>query len=267
MSSRQSNFSIHRAPLRCTYCGRPFPTKVAISHHISKTAACEKERQEEFRQLQQRRPRKRQRTSSESHGSSSEDSALQADSAWRLEPGLPDDHNIEFNYAPCTAGQVEHSESNQSTAMPPRRATVEEVEDPDSSNFQCLGMPFDRRQRAGEALQRAATAFEQIRDDQVLREGEVWGPFASEREWELARWLIKNVGHNQAEAFLKLAIVSKMSATCKFKHRTYKRLVTDSRCCARLSEQRPAISSCRCFTRWPRLALSFTYSDWRSQGR
>ncbi|KAF8870929.1 hypothetical protein BD779DRAFT_1614010 [Infundibulicybe gibba] len=35
---------------------------------------------------------------------------------------------------------------------------------------------------------------------------EVLGPFASEEEWELAKWLIKNVGHNQAEAFLKLPI-------------------------------------------------------------
>lgn len=52
------------------------------------------------------------------------------------------------------------------------------------------------------------TAFEHIRDDQILTGCEVLGPFADEEEWELAKWLIKNVGHNQTEAFLKLPIVS-----------------------------------------------------------
>ncbi|KAJ6454809.1 hypothetical protein C8R45DRAFT_1188877 [Mycena sanguinolenta] len=49
--------------------------------------------------------------------------------------------------------------------------------------------------------------FERIRDDQILTGCEVLGPFADEEEWELAKWLIKNVGHNQAEAFLKLPII------------------------------------------------------------
>ncbi|KAH7904475.1 hypothetical protein BJ138DRAFT_1019119, partial [Hygrophoropsis aurantiaca] len=44
-------------------------------------------------------------------------------------------------------------------------------------------------------------------DEQVLRGAEIWGPFATNDEWELAKWLIKNVGHNQAENFLKLNII------------------------------------------------------------
>ncbi|KAL0562364.1 hypothetical protein V5O48_019723, partial [Marasmius crinis-equi] len=49
-----------------------------------------------------------------------------------------------------------------------------------------------------------------IRDDQVLRGDEIYGPFESEAEWELARWLIKNVGHNATEEFLNLPIVSQL---------------------------------------------------------
>ncbi|KAF8181120.1 RNA ligase-domain-containing protein [Mycena galopus ATCC 62051] len=49
--------------------------------------------------------------------------------------------------------------------------------------------------------------FEHIRDEQILDGCQVLGPFADEEEWELAKWLIKNVGHNQAEAFLKLPII------------------------------------------------------------
>ncbi|KIJ62061.1 hypothetical protein HYDPIDRAFT_176793 [Hydnomerulius pinastri MD-312] len=48
------------------------------------------------------------------------------------------------------------------------------------------------------------TLFHRIRDEQVLRGGDIWGPFADEDEWELAKWLIKNVGQTQAEKFLKL---------------------------------------------------------------
>ncbi|KAE9385288.1 hypothetical protein BT96DRAFT_960766 [Gymnopus androsaceus JB14] len=51
------------------------------------------------------------------------------------------------------------------------------------------------------------TPFQKIRDEQVLQGAEVLGPFQSNEEWELAKWLIKNVGHNQAESFLKLPII------------------------------------------------------------
>lgn len=56
------------------------------------------------------------------------------------------------------------------------------------------------------------TLFETIHDDQVLCGAEVLGPFESDEEWQLAKWLIRNVGHNQAEHFLKLPIVSLYSA-------------------------------------------------------
>ncbi|KAJ7651800.1 hypothetical protein B0H17DRAFT_832323, partial [Mycena rosella] len=52
------------------------------------------------------------------------------------------------------------------------------------------------------------TKFEEIRDDEILKGAEVWGPFKDESEWELAKWLIKNVGHTAADEFLKLSIVS-----------------------------------------------------------
>ena len=43
--------------------------------------------------------------------------------------------------------------------------------------------------------------------DQILKGQTVLGPFRDD-EWELAKWLIKNVGHNQADTSLKLPIVS-----------------------------------------------------------
>ncbi|KAJ6471238.1 hypothetical protein C8R47DRAFT_988352 [Mycena vitilis] len=52
------------------------------------------------------------------------------------------------------------------------------------------------------------TTFELIRDEEVLQGGTVLGPFRDDDEWQLAKWLIKNVGHTATEEFLKLSIIS-----------------------------------------------------------
>ncbi|KAJ3487506.1 hypothetical protein NLI96_g3483 [Meripilus lineatus] len=66
---------------------------------------------------------------------------------------------------------------------------------------------FPSNKNAGGIFGEAQTSFQSIRDDQVLRGAEIWGLFRDEDEWELAKWLIKNVGHNQAEEFLKLQAI------------------------------------------------------------
>lgn len=67
--------------------------------------------------------------------------------------------------------------------------------------------PFPAPKKAGQTYGPSKTSFERIRDDQVLQGCEILGPFADAEEWELAKWLIKNVGHNKTETFLKLPIV------------------------------------------------------------
>ncbi len=86
------------------------------------------------------------------------------------------------------------------------RARVEEVEDEDDP-LKRYKLRFPIAHEAGKTKGSAKTAFEILRDDQVLHGGNIHGPFADEEEWELAKWLMKNVGHTQAEAFLKLPIV------------------------------------------------------------
>ena len=66
---------------------------------------------------------------------------------------------------------------------------------------------FPAYKRAGATLGNSKTLFETYRDDQILEGAEILGPFSNDTEWELVKWLIKNVGHNQAEEFLKLPIV------------------------------------------------------------
>ncbi|EED80450.1 predicted protein [Postia placenta Mad-698-R] len=63
---------------------------------------------------------------------------------------------------------------------------------------------------AGLTYREAKLPFQAIRDEQVLQGADVFRPFESEEEWDLAKWLIKNVGHTQAEKFLKLPIIRKV---------------------------------------------------------
>ncbi|KAJ7147090.1 hypothetical protein C8R43DRAFT_1196388 [Mycena crocata] len=61
---------------------------------------------------------------------------------------------------------------------------------------------------AGATYGRGKTAFEIIRDEEILTGGTVLGPFRDDDEWQLAKWLIKHVGHTATDEFLKLSIIS-----------------------------------------------------------
>ncbi|KAF7790601.1 hypothetical protein EIP86_001557 [Pleurotus ostreatoroseus] len=114
----------------------------------------------------------------------------------------------------------EADEQADADAMPPsRRTRVEEVEDNDSPRY---AQPFPQASDAGAVYGSAKTMFDLIRDDQVLKGAEVWGPFENDEEWQLAKWLIKNVGHNQAEEFLQLGIIRSMSLAYSNEDKLYK---------------------------------------------
>ncbi|KAI0342948.1 hypothetical protein BDW22DRAFT_1318377, partial [Trametopsis cervina] len=79
----------------------------------------------------------------------------------------------------------------------------------------CENIPVEKH--AGATYGPSRTIFDQIRDQQVSANMEALGPFESASKWELAKWLVKNVGHNQAEEFLKLALVSIRQTDLGFK--------------------------------------------------
>ncbi|KAJ7801016.1 hypothetical protein B0H14DRAFT_3092502 [Mycena olivaceomarginata] len=56
------------------------------------------------------------------------------------------------------------------------------------------------------------TFFEIIHDEEILKDGMVLGPFRDNDEWELAKWLIKYVGHMATQEFLKLPIISERAS-------------------------------------------------------
>jgi hypothetical protein len=50
--------------------------------------------------------------------------------------------------------------------------------------------------------------FESLDEERKREGGNRWTPFEDEDEWQLAEWLIRNVGQKQTDSFLKLPIVS-----------------------------------------------------------
>lgn len=90
---------------------------------------------------------------------------------------------------------------------------------------------FPREKVAGATFGEAWTGFQDIHDDQILKEGEVLGPFTRKAKWELVKWLMKNVGHNQVEEFLKLSIVSLYPFDMAWKYSQHHFDFADSRMC------------------------------------
>ncbi|KAH9979616.1 hypothetical protein BJV74DRAFT_879411 [Russula compacta] len=85
------------------------------------------------------------------------------------------------------------------------RVTVEEVEDEAAPGRFAEEYNSDH---VAHVLGESATAFETLREEQIAAGlGEKpWAPFEDEEEWELARWLIKEVSQTATDKFLKLPI-------------------------------------------------------------
>ena len=162
---------------RCNFCKKRLPSEDSISRHIQNTLAC---RTRWDAALEERHNRY-------SHGQPS--GRLMADVArW----------------------EDEHMDVDLSPLPPPSNgqlhvATVEEVRDEDSDEVRYFVQTYPGP--VAKILGKGETIFEQWRRENKQAKREHFHPFASDEEWELAVWLIQNVGHNKIEEFLKLTAV------------------------------------------------------------
>jgi hypothetical protein len=106
------------------------------------------------------------------------------------------------------AGQSASSEGQTQEAQG-RRARVEEIEDEEAGvqNRWIEDFPGN----AGKQGDQAQSYFEKLRGEQKRHGLSPWTPFRDGEEWELAQWLMMNVGQNSTDKFLKLPIVSRRS--------------------------------------------------------
>lgn len=99
--------------------------------------------------------------------------------------------------------QLAHpASSDQSTPEPPsKQAQVEEVDDEETSGCRRWAQEYDG---ASEELGEGKTLFKEIRETQEAMCEPPMAPFLDEEEWELARWLVKNVTKTATDEFLKM---------------------------------------------------------------
>jgi hypothetical protein len=100
-----------------------------------------------------------------------------------------------------------------------KRVRIEEIDDEDAPGkprYARFIQPYPRPvaepvlNRKGEPIRRM-TKFESLLEEQRVEGKQPWEPFASREEWELATWLITNVGQKATDDYLKLRNVSKRS--------------------------------------------------------
>ncbi|KAG1838537.1 hypothetical protein DFJ58DRAFT_636757, partial [Suillus subalutaceus] len=65
------------------------------------------------------------------------------------------------------------------------------------------------------------TSFEKYRTYQEEEGEDPWSPFEDKEEWDLAHWLVKNLGQTRTEEFLKLPITQNRSKLSFHNNRSF----------------------------------------------
>lgn len=169
------------APDRCQYCGKAFQTLRAVNHHISLSKSCYNQWRKDLIRKENPSPKRQKKNPS-----------TELEEHWEdIYTGIAD----EFVMPPS-----------------PRRASVEEEDNGGNTYRTSQGERFIESYAgdAGKGLRKSKTRFEDWFENQSGEEKNPWDPFASEQEWALTMWLMKNVGQKSTAEFLKLPIVSKL---------------------------------------------------------
>lgn len=181
---------------QCNFCKKYLKSTRGVNRHVNSSSLCRK-RWEEWL------ARHTERICGIGHNENAE-----------AHHNVPQESENDFD-GPITASHEPNAEQHAASltatsALPPprNRVTIEEMEDEEAGPLRPgarFVQPFPGP--AGKSSQTAKTSFEEIREGQEARGEGPWGPFKDEPEWELARWLVRNVGQAQMETFLDLPIV------------------------------------------------------------
>lgn len=156
---------------QCRYCGRHFPTVPALRVHISKKRSCRENRQKVLARLNRRLA---------PAGVEAVDDVEMADESDTLaDHGPPTPNLTAQSAAPSSGGHEKISRWVEPYPKP-----------------------------AGATKGMGQTDFAKVLEQQRDSGQDPWAPFDSRDEWELAQWLLRNVGQNATDEFLKLPVVS-----------------------------------------------------------
>lgn len=189
----------------CGFCGKRCPTVPGLNRHIDNTPNCKKASHEEFGQY--------------------------ANSIWNdvhenlndVEPPPLPNHPIEPDLLDFRLEEdiqiaeemFDREETNIPPPLPPLPPQLDEPRphpqhaDNEEVIDRCRYIEkFPEEYLAGATWGDCKPLYEYLDERQKREGGSRWGPFEDEDEWQLAEWLIRNVGQKQTDIFLKLPIVS-----------------------------------------------------------
>jgi hypothetical protein len=193
----------------CKFCGEPFTTAANVQKHQSLAPACLKKLEEEFREISRMRRERRANTSRppfSACGNTDFGPTFEAE----VELQLPAENILPLGAESRTDLRCDSELVVDWDATTPTHVDELEARDGDvysRKKVKQTEFPIKDGLKPGHAYRLGRTVFQSIRDDQIIKNG-VPGPFKDDAEWELAKWLIKNVGHGQVDTLLKLSIVS-----------------------------------------------------------
>jgi hypothetical protein len=193
----------------CKFCGEPFTTAANVQKHQSQAPACLKKVEEEVREISRlRRERRANTTRPPFSGCGNTD--FGPTNEVEVESQLPAGNILPHWQDEGDTGQRSELVVDWDATAPTDMVELEAQEEEVYTRIKVKQTAFPLKEglKAGHAYRLGKTLFQSIQDDLITKNGELLGPFKNDAEWELAKWLIKNVGHAQVDTLLKLSIVS-----------------------------------------------------------
>lgn len=180
----------------CRYCHQIKPTRTALNRHIAHSPTCFQAWQHDLLKLTSTKVGENAITLDDLMPSTLGDGSDDSD----IEMANPDETFLPPDDLPSRPNANIPQARQQSVEI----EDVEDVDDPRSQSQYRVRYPG----RVAEILGEGKTCFEEWYETQRLNGENTWAPFDNHEEWELAQWLIRNVGQKSIDEYLKLPIVS-----------------------------------------------------------
>jgi len=196
-------------PLCCNYCLKPIATEAGIKRHIAQSPGCH----DQWTKLLERTKFTVLNDMDDQPTEQADNDTLGYPYEWEItfdgadnpqDPlNVPDGHLVHPDHADVDPGPPDFSK------QPSKRARVEEA-DEDSRCWPSSGRFTEQYLHATTTiLGKKKTVFESIEAAELEKGESKWAPFHNEDEWELACFLMKNLGQAKTDELLKLSHVSK----------------------------------------------------------
>ncbi|KAI5992616.1 hypothetical protein EDC04DRAFT_2911124 [Pisolithus marmoratus] len=190
---------------RCDYCLKPITTLAGVKQHISQSNACQQQWNEVLKHT--------------AGMAVSADNDHQMDNGLDNTPGVPSDWYNESDGSNAGGDMFNIKEGllvQQLQAVPKPEPEPEpesrcaSVEDDIKVSTSPANLGCFVEQYTGIAAQIFSsqhTVFEEMEKAEYKNCRNQWSPFQSEEEWDLAHFLMKNVGQTKIDEFLKLSLI------------------------------------------------------------